>query len=501
MSIIEMDLHQPGQAFRPYWKKCIAAGRAGEGLREDWRSQLRDVQRRIGFEYIRFHGIYHDDMMIYHEEKGAPVYNWQYLDSLFDFLLEVGLRPLLELSFMPPDLASGPATVFWWKGNITPPKDEQRWMDLVQATVRHCIERYGIDEVLAWYFEVWNEPDLHDIFFSGEQADYFRLYEITAKAIKAVHPGLRVGGPASAASGGKQIPWVDDFLAYCGAHDLPVDFVSTHPYPNTFAFDTEKELVMGYRDPGSTVEDMKTVRASVAASAYPDAEIHLTEWSCSPSPRDLLHDTAHLASFLVQNNLRGLGLADSLAFWTFTDVFEESRAGDTLFHGGFGLVNTQGLKKASYHGYWFLARLGSEQVLCGEDFFVARKGSTLQVLLWNYSHYKEDFALGNRSALTQLERYGIFAEQTPRSFQLNITGLEGRYKLTEFVFDREHGSGFDAWLAFGAPASPTAEELEYLHRQSELDLKVSTLDLPGALQREVTLQPHGVTLIEIQKLY
>ena len=392
-------------------------------------------------------------MMVYREENGAPVYNWQYLDALFDFLLEVHLRPLLELSFMPYDLASGEAYVFWWKGNITPPKDEQRWVDLIQATVRHCIERYGIDEVLRWYFEVWNEPNLHNGFWSGDQAAYFRLYAITAQAIKAIHAGLRVGGPASSDSGGIKAPWVDEFLAFCTEQKLPMDFLSTHPYPNSWPLDGFGATIMGYRGPESTLLDMQRVRQTVSNSAFPNAEIHLTEWNSSPSPRDLVHDTAFMAPFVVQNNIKGLGLVDSLAFWTFTDVFEEGRAGDTLFHGGFGLVNAQGLKKPSYYGYAFLARLGNEQVLAGDDFFVARKAETIQILLWNYCHYSDAFAAGDRSALSLLERYNLFANQSPRPFHLNIEGLEGRYKMTRHTFDRAHGSAFDTWLAFGAPAN------------------------------------------------
>ncbi len=501
MPTVQFHIDQPGRPIEPYWKKCIAAGRAGEGLREGWRNQLREVQRQIGFEYIRFHGIFHEDMMIYREENGAPVYNWQYLDELFDFLLSINLRPLLELSFMPYDMASGEAYVFWWKGNITPPKDEQRWADLIEATVRHCIERYGIDEVLRWYFEVWNEPNLHNGFWSSDQAAYFRLYATTARVIKSVHPGLRVGGPASSDSGGVRAPWVDEFLAYCAAEGLPVDFVSTHPYPNSWPLDGFGETLMGYRGPDSTTVDMQKVRESVNRSAFPEAEIHLTEWNSSPSPRDLVHDTAFMAPFVVQNNLMGLGLVDSLAFWTFTDVFEEGRAGDGLFHGGFGLLNYQGLKKPSYYGYWFLARLGSELLALGADYAVTRKGASTQVLLWNYCHYTEAFAQGDRSALTRQNRYDIFENQQPRRFQLAIGGLDGRWKVSTHTFDRLHGSAFDLWQRFGAPENPTAEELEWLRMQDVPGLQVELIDAPGALQREVTLQPHGVTLIEIQKLY
>ena len=500
MPKINFNFNQPGTPFVPFWRKCIAAGRAGEGLRDEWRRQLREVQRELKFEYIRFHGIFHEDMMIYREQDGRPVYNWQYLDSLFDFLLEIHLRPLLELSFMPYDLASGEAYCFWWKGNITPPKDYDRWADLVSATVRHCIQRYGLEEVLSWYFEVWNEPNLINGFWSGTQEEYFRLYAVTSRAIKAIDPRLRVGGPASSDSGGVRAPWVDEFIQFCAREKLPVDFISTHPYPNIYPPDMDGKPTMGYRDADSTLVDLQRIRRTVDASPFPGAEIHLTEWSSSPSPRDLVHDTAFMAPFVVMNNLKCLGLVDSLVFWTFTDVFEENRAGDTIFHGGFGLINGQGLKKASYYGYWFLSRLGPENLLAGPDYFVARKGERVQLLLWNYCHYTAAFSRGDRSVLSELDRYRAFQDPGPLEFDLQVEGLAGEYKVTSYTFDRQHGSVYDAWLACGAPPTPTPEELEWLGRQAGPDLKIAYFSGEGNFSRKVALPPHGVMLIEIQKI-
>ena len=497
---ISLDLKLRGETIKPYWKKLITAGRAAEGLREDWRAHLREVQREIGFEYIRFHGIFHDDMMIYHEnEQGQPYYNWQYFDALFDFLQEVHLRPILELSFTPNALKSGEATVFWWKGNITPPRDHEKWAGLVRALAAHCIDRYGLAEVLSWYFEVWNEPNLYKGFWDGTQEDYFKLYAVTAKAIKAVHPGLRVGGPATSDAGAGEAPWLKDFLAFCEREAMPLDFVSTHPYPNSWPFDGAGQQIMGYRDENSTLHDLQWDRQAVDASAFRGAEIHLTEWNSSPSPRDLVHDTAFMAPFLIQNNLRCLGLVDSLGFWTFTDVFEEGAAGDTQFHGGFGLINFVGLKKASYYGYWFLARLAEEKLALGDDFIITRKGEDVQILLWNYCHYTQAFASGDRAALKPHDRYGVFNE-SPRSFRLDLRGLEGTYQVVEYLLDREHGSALDVWLENGALENPNAEDLAILRQHTGPAGKIGSLE-GGVLTREVTLAPHGVLLIELKKRF
>jgi len=499
---IEVDTRQPGQAFGPFWRRCLCAGRAAEGLRADWQAQLREVQREIGFDYLRFHGLFHEDMFVYHEEKdGTPCYNWQYVDALFDFLLSIGIRPFVELGFMPPDMASGSGTVFWWRGNATPPKDYDKWATLCGELARHCLNRYGLSEVGQWYFEVWNEPDLRDGFWYGTQEEYFKLYACTARALKAIDPTLRIGGPATSASHAVAPPWVADLIAFCAREGLPLDFVSTHPYPNNWPMDGYGNCRMTYRDEHSTLDDLRMARKIVDASPFPGAEIHLTEWNSSPSPRDLVHDTAFMAPFIIKNNLECLGLVDSLGFWTFSDVFEEGGAGNGIFHGGFGLINLQGLKKPAYYGYWFLSRLGTEVLAQGDGYFVARKEETLQILMWNYCHYGESFADGDFSGLEMHRRYGIFKEQGDLAFDITIRNPVNRYKKTEYILGRDKGSVYDAWLRNGAPDYPDAGDLDLLRKMAGPTGGLSYVDAMDPLTMSLSVPPHGVHLVELRNVY
>lgn len=229
---ITADLDKVAGKRSTVFNECVGAGRANEGLRADWQQQLAAVQKDINFKYIRFHGLLHDDMGVYRLDKqGQPTYNFQYIDELYDYLLSVHIRPFVELSFMPSDMASDTKTIFWWKANTSKPKSYQQWDELIRRLVTHLQERYGRDEVAKWYFEVWNEPDLHG-FFAGTQADYFELYAHTAKTIKSVSPAYRVGGPATSAT-----KWIAEFLKYCTDEKLPLDFVSTHDYGTTSVLD------------------------------------------------------------------------------------------------------------------------------------------------------------------------------------------------------------------------------------------------------------------------
>ena len=184
-----------GTPLKPHWNFCVGAGRAHEGLRANWLEHLAVAVKHCGFRYVRFHGLFHDDMCVYREVDGMPIYNWQYVDELFDRLLNIGIRPFVELSFFPKDIAAKDAkTIFWWKANITPPDNFDKWAGLVGAFVRHCRQRYGEEEVSQWYFEVWNEPNLHHAFFDGTRSQYFEMYRVTAQTIKSIDPTLRVGG-------------------------------------------------------------------------------------------------------------------------------------------------------------------------------------------------------------------------------------------------------------------------------------------------------------------
>jgi xylan 1,4-beta-xylosidase len=195
---IDVSFNKKQGSLKTAFNECVGAGRANEGLRADWQQQLKLVKEELGFRYIRMHGLLHDDMGVYFEDKsGNPIYNWQYIDALYDFLLSIKVKPFVELSFMPQALASGEKTVFWWKANVTPPKSYEKWAGLIEALTNHFTERYGKEEVKTWYFEVWNEPN-HPAFWSSDMNEYFKLYDYTAKAVKRVCSEYRIGGPATA---------------------------------------------------------------------------------------------------------------------------------------------------------------------------------------------------------------------------------------------------------------------------------------------------------------
>jgi xylan 1,4-beta-xylosidase len=453
---INVDINKVAGPKSSVFNECIGAGRANEGLRADWQQQLAMVQKDINFKYIRFHALLHDDMKVYSLDKdGKPVYNWQYVDKLYDYLQSVHIRPIVELSFMPADMASGTKTVFWWKANVTKPKSYDQWDELIKKLVAHFQERYGKAEVEKWYFEVWNEPDLGG-FFSGTQADYFELYAHTAKAVKSVSSTYRVGGPATSAT-----KWIADFLKYCDQEKLPVDFVSTHSYSTTSVLDefgTKKQKLKA----DTVAKDIIKVRAQVNHSVFKNAELHFTEWNTSPSSRDPIHDTYQNAAFVLNVLKKAMPHTNSMSYWTFTDIFEEAGPAVTPFHGGFGLLNLQDIKKPTYYAYQYLNELGGTELKNTDPTsFVCKQNKNVQALFWDFT-----FPYGDKEF-----DQSYFDKDQPsavkQTVELKLTNMaNGIYRVEVYRVGYSINDPFTQYIAWGKPSYLSVRQVNELKAQS-----------------------------------
>lgn len=508
--IVAADVRATAGPLNRMYNFCVGAGRANEGLRADWQRQLRRVHADCGFRYIRFHGLFDDDMGVYQEDRlGRPVYNWQYVDELFDFLGSIGMKPFVELGFMPTALASGTQTIFWYRANVTPPKDYARWEAFVAAFVRHCTERYGADEVRTWYFEVWNEPNLDgfwmgnpqhlpwDTWAPGALAEYFKLYAATARAVKSVDAAYRVGGPATAGEG-----WIDEMLAFGAARNVPVDFISTHSYATMAGHldETGHAGTVFSPDRNAITGGVKAVRAKIDHSSFPNLPLHYTEWSASYTPSDPIHDNYVSAAFIL-DKIRHIGAAaDSMSYWTFTDIFEEAGPRMTPFHGGFGLLNYEDLPKPAYFAYRFLNRLGGTELTCSDpEAFVCRDGrSAVQALFW-------DFTITHPGPAVTDQEYYVqdHPAQARPAVELQLSGLAaGRYELTARRVGYRSNDVQAAWRDLGSPAQLTRAQVEALrHAASGAPELVEQVEVgpDGRCTRSFPLRENDVWLVELNQ--
>ncbi|WP_446744409.1 GH39 family glycosyl hydrolase [Silvibacterium acidisoli] len=471
---ITIDANAKTTPFPHFWEQMFGSGRANLTLRESYRDDMRAVKQATNFQYVRFHGILHDENGVYNEdEHGEPVYNFAYVDQVYDGLLRNGVRPFVEISFMPKKLAFNPDALhpFWYKQNVSPPKSMERWDALIVQFARHLVERYGIDEVAQWYFEVWNEPNID--FWNGipREESYFDLYAHTARALKSVSPRLRVGGPATAASA-----WVDEFLKYDSENHVPVDFVSSHGYADDTVenlFGTHEDIPMDDR----VCRAIAKVRGQIRASTMPHLPLFWTEWNVQGMNES--RDTSFVGTGLANTIRECDGKVDMMSFWTFSDVFEEGGPIAKPFEGQFGLRAKGGINKPSFYAFALLHKLGEERLANpSKNAIVTRNNDgSLAIAVWN---------------LVDPDQHG-----SAKSVELKLSGVAKDARVTIERVDDTHGNTLAAYKAIGSPIDPTEKQVDAMNKETSPGTPQETRLTNGQLT--LHLDVNALVLIRVSK--
>ncbi len=470
---VRIDVNAPARPFPHFWEDMFGSGRAVLSLRDAYRQDLRGVRAITGFEYIRFHGIFDDDVGLYDENRsGESVYNFSYVDQIYDGLLANGVRPYVELSFMPPKLAATETfQAFWYHPVVSPPKSWAKWDDLITKFGQHLVDRYGIDEVSRWYFEVWNEPNID--FWAGDpkQATYYELYDHTARDLKRVNSRLRVGGPSTA-----QAAWVSSFIAHDIQNDVPVDFVSTHVYGNDTAdhvFGTSENIPRA----DMVCRAAKKVHDEVLSSARPQLPVIFSEYNASYANEPDVTDSIFMGPWLANTIRECDGLTKMMSYWTFSDVFEEQGVIKTPFYGGFGLIAEGGVPKPAFNAFLLLHMLGTERIPVDSDSVLATRDAEhkLEIAVWNYSAPE---VRGDTKEIT-----------------LQFSGLHGGHEVWIYRLDADHGNVLQSYETMGKPSSPTQQQYQQLRNAAKLE--------PPEQQKlrnnqvTLTLAPKALDLVEV----
>lgn len=496
--VISIDYNKVKGNLNTMFRECIGAGRANEGLRADWQQQLANVKKECDFKYIRMHGLLTDDMGVYKEDiDGNPQYNFQYVDVLFDYILSINMKPFVELGFMPEALASGETTIFWWKGNVTPPKDYDKWADLIYNLVQHFTERYGVEEVSSWYFEVWNEPNL-SAFWSGTQEEYFKLYKYAVKAIKSINKEYRVGGPATAGAA-----WEPEMIEFCENENIPIDFISTHSYGVKQGYLDEygNAGTILDKNPMSVSGDVLRSREEIATSSMPHLELHYTEWSSSYTPSDPVHDSYHQAAYILQKIKQVGNSVNSMSYWVFTDIFEEAEPRVTPFHGGFGLLNIQGIKKSAYYSYAFMNKLGETELVNSDSSSWACKNSDggIQVLLWDFTNTHPGDSVNN-------QEYYIrdLPSLTKGKVKVEITEIpRGNYMLEIYKVGYGVNDPYTDYIKLNKPEQLTKQQvnvIKKLNDGSPVSKDIIKINSSGIFIKEFNIRENDVYLLNLIRI-
>ncbi|HTF64811.1 MAG TPA: cellulase family glycosylhydrolase [Edaphobacter sp.] len=446
---ITIDGNARATPFPHSWEQMFGSGRAILSLRQSYRNDMRDVKAVTSFRYVRFHAVLDDEVGVYNEDpSGNPVYNFSYVDQIYDGLLEQGVRPVVELDFMPRQLSAKPDeryADFWYGPNVYPPRDYVRWENLIRAFTRHLVDRYGIDEVKQWWFEVWNEPNISSWQGNPKQSTYFELYDHAARAIKATDPGLRVGGPATAYGA-----WIADLIDHASTYDVPLDFVSGHVYGGDNPL-----RVFGASNAGAVSQDdmvcaaTQKMKSEIALSANPNLPLFVTEFNAGFEDQHS-YDSLYMGPFLAHTIRACAGLTTMMSYWTFSDVFEEKGPVRRPFHGGFGLVAAGGIFKPSYVAFALLHMLGTVRLQQDDpDTLVTRRDDGAVVLaVWN---------------LVDPGTTGA-----PRHIKLRFAHLKRQTQARLLRLDALHSDVFAAYEKMGSPQYPTQSQIRTLREDAKL---------------------------------
>lgn len=510
ISISEIYVGRSLRRLKHTFKNIITVGRARDLLNSSIRTMLQDLQSAVGYRYIKFHGILSDDMMVcWRMPDGTLQFRFHMVDTALEYLLSIGLKPLIQLSFMPTALASDPnKTVFYNPFNTSPPKDMSEWNLLIKSFVRHLIAKFGRSEVVSWPFCVWCEPDTSPKMFGfSNYALFCDFYKNTYDSVKSVCGDIRFGSPAFLYMWRHGKPtFLTRFLEYTLSHGCRPDFMNIHYYADIIprkAVDMNVSNALSSRLPEEMDDFSKFItktRSLFSKYGVGDLPIYLTEWNLTLSHRNLISDTCFKSCYILKNLLENYDRLDSFGYWSLTDLLEENPLPESgnVFHGGLGIYTINGTRKSVFYAFDFANRLGDELLAQGQGYFVTRKNGSIQVITYNYVHYGDVFAAGDAIGITATERYAPFDMSHRVNFSIPLTGLSaGQYRIKEYFVNRESGSAFDRWVkAGGLPLSSSDMKLFQDSCAPGFCARLADCE-NGSLTYSPTLEPLEIRFAEI----
>ena len=503
---VEIDAAQNGNPCQ--MERLLNVGYARDVLIAPVQEQIRRAQREIGFTYVRFHGLFDEDMRIYREdEQGKPQFDFTYLSLLFDFVLSQGLIPFIEFSFMPPHLAREQTRIFDRPSIISGCRDLEKWTLFIRTTMQFLIGRYGRDELLRWQFTIINQNYVHLGCLTAEE--YSRLYCATWRTVKQIDARFRVGGPGCFAEQVRQPDGLSAFLQIAEEEQCPPDFLAVQCYPHLhvsdplfmdFTISQQSAPAVLSDDPSFMLHTLEAMDRVAEKYGMAGRQIFVVECNSTLWQRDLSSETCYKAVWLAKNTCETMGRA-VFGYWLLTDLMEERATLESVYHGGYGLFTYNGIPKAGYHAMRLVSTLGDRQIAAAPGWMLTGGADGYHLLVYNYCHYSNLYRYRYQRLTQPQDAYSVFEPGENIRYQFLLSGLpDGAYRIERRTIDRKNGSSFDKWLEIGAPRYLRPDELRYLDEISQPAYQVGEAHAENGLRLEVLAHPLDTILLTLRSL-
>lgn len=504
------DVSIRGTSLIKTYKNFITVARASDILLEEIQAELREVQNKIGFKYIKFHGLFDDDLFVYYKNYDEEeIINFSNLDKIFDFLKSVNLLPLVQFSFMPRVIAKYPdRTIFSKPFIISEPKNISKWQNLIREFLKHYSVKYGLKEIRNWLYCLWNEPETNiNMFGFSDIKEYYKLFKATYKEVKDFDIKLKFGSSSNIYHTIINTDWLQDFLKACP--NCPLDFVNIHFYalesdnsvPKNAQWAPSLSLT---KQPNLMAISINRIKEKLTECNLANIPLYLTEWNSTTSHRDLLNDTTFKSAYIVKNIIDNFESLDSFGYWCLSDFNGELPHRSDIFYGGLGMYANGGIKKTPFFAFEFLNSLGSIFIKKGKDYIVTKNSDgDIVILMHNYIHYSDIYASGDVFDMTYNNRYTPFTTPVVKNYNIRLNNIEsGRYEIQEKILNRKHGSAFDKWNeCFPENRELNKEEIEYLKETVQpYQKRYFTIITESIYDCIAHMEPHEVRLIKLKKM-
>lgn len=493
----EISVLKHGTIIKKNMNSITAVSKMKELLYHNVQKQVLLAKNEIGFEFVRFHGVFDDDMMVVFGEEDNLEFSFVHIDIALDFLVNNGLKPFAEIGFMPRVLAKDQGqTHFKRKSIMSKPKDIEEWKKLIEAFFLHIIKRYGKTEVETWKFEFWNEPDINTRYWPYKKEEFFEFYAETYDTLKNINEDIRFGGPGIIAGTEPGDEFLEKFLRFSTKSNRTPDFISVHIYPIEISGVSNlvrKEISSNIQYLYDTILKVKELIYNCGCDKLP---LYITEFNSCPRHDDLTHDTAYMAAYIARNLTQNFIHTDGVVFWLLSDFHEENLLPKKEFHGGMGVFTKAGIKKAAYYSLWFVSKLTGEIIEWTENYCIVKENNTIKIMFYHCAALEDSYRYGIKANISYNNRNNVFVPENPLEVKLKLKNLaDGRYE--EIVWDISEQSG-DSWALCklqGIHEPYDEKDIKYINSKALPSYSKRNVDVQsGEYEVKVNIPLHGVQL-------